>query len=40
MAERNGLHRNLAVILSVVFFVEMGKKMGERFLPIGLYSLN
>lgn len=29
-----GLHKNLIVILSVVFFVELGEKLGERFLPI------
>jgi MFS family permease len=29
-----GLHKNLIVILSVVFFLELGEKLGERFLPI------
>lgn len=34
-----GLHRNLAVILGVVFFVELGEKMGSRFLPIYIIAL-
>ena len=32
-------HKNLLVILGVVFFVELGERVGERFLPIYLLAL-
>src|ERR1035437_3028237 len=34
-----GLHRKLAVILSVVFFLELGERISERFLPIYILAL-
>ncbi len=34
-----GLRRSVVAVLSVVLLVDMGERMGERFLPIYLYAL-
>jgi hypothetical protein len=39
IAELLRLRKNLVVLLSAAVFIEMGEKMGERFLPLYIMAL-